>query len=205
MAITLSADDRDRVRAAIAAAETKTAGEIFTVVAHQSDTYHAVPLLWALGLGLATPLPLLYLTRLPATTIYAAELAVFILAALLLSLPAIRPLVVPRAVKHARAHQLAVEQFLAHGLHMTEARTGVLVFVSLAERYVEIIADRGIAERVGQSVWDGARDGLLAELSRDRLADGLCAAVAAVGAVLAAHFPPEALDRNELADDLVIL
>jgi putative membrane protein len=77
--------------------------------------------------------------------------------------------------------------------------------VSLAERYVEIIADRGIAEKVEQTVWDGARDGLLEELRHGRLADGLCTAVGAVGVVLAAHFPPQALDRNELADDLVIL
>jgi putative membrane protein len=222
--IDISAEDRARIRDAVEAAEAKTAGEIFTVIAGASDDYRLIPVLWATLAALLVPLPILLAewlagwtsgdvwnidtaasTGLPAAWVYATQLAVFILLAIVLSLPRIRPLVVPRSVKDERAHAVAVQQFLAHGLHLTEQRTGVLIFVSLAERYAEIIADAAIAKKVEQAVWDDAMSALLAEIRRGRLDDGLVAAVERVGVVLAEHFPPRRRDENELSDDLVIL
>jgi putative membrane protein len=197
--------DLARVRDAVRSAEATTSGEIFVVVARESDEYRAIPILWATLAALLAPLPLILLTLLPAGVIYGIQLLVFIALALFLSLPEIKPWVVPPTVAHAKARSLAVEQFLAHGLHTTEQRTGVLVFVSLAERHAEIIADAGIAAKVDQAAWDAAMEKLLAELRAGRLADGLVAAVNAVGAVLAEHFPPGALNRDELPDEVVVL
>ena len=202
---TLEELDRARIRDAIAAAEAKTAGEIFVVVARASDEYHLVPLLWATLAALFVPLPLVFLTLLPAMQIYLAQLAVFALLAVLLSLPPLHLAVVPHRLKGARAHARAVEQFLAQGLHTTEARTGVLIFVSLAERYAEIIADTGIAAKVEQGVWDETIAKLIDETGAGRLADGLVQAVERAGAVLADHFPPRAGDVNELPNDLILL
>jgi putative membrane protein len=201
----LSDQDRARVRDAIAAAEAKTAGEIFVVVSTASDDYRFLPLLWATLAALFVPLPLVFLTLVPALQIYLVQLAVFAVFAVGLSLPPIHILFVPRPVKRARAHARAVEQFLAHGLHTTEARTGVLIFVSLAERYAEIIADTGIAAKVEQLVWDETIARLIAETGAGRLADGLVQAIERAGAVLAAHFPPRPGDVNELPNDLILL
>ena len=60
----------------------------------------------------------------------------------------VRYRIVPRGDARARAHQEALRQFGAHGLQHTERRTGVLIFVSVAERYAEMIADAGIARKV---------------------------------------------------------
>jgi putative membrane protein len=201
----LSEAERARIRDAIAAAETRTAGEIFVVVARVSDDYRLVPILWATLVALAVPLPLIALTLLAATTIYLVQLAVFIVLAIVLSLPPIHIHTVPRSVQRGRAHDRAVEQFLAHGLQMTEARTGALVFVSLAEHHAEIVADAGIAAKVPQSVWQDAVAALVGEIRAGRLGDGLVSAVGAVGAVLAAHFPPRPDDRDELANDVILL
>jgi putative membrane protein len=202
---TLSDQDRARIRDAIAEAEAKTAGEIFVVVAGSSDDYRLVALLWATLAVLFVPLPLIFLTLTPALHIYLAQLAIFVVVSMLLSLPPLHIAVVPHTLKKARAHARAVEQFLAHGLHTTEARTGVLIFVSLAERYAEIIADTGIAAKVEQSVWDEAIAGLIAETRAGRLGEGLLQAIARAGAVLAAHFPPRPGDVNELPNDLILL
>ncbi len=202
---TLSEAERARIRDAIAAAEAHTAGELFVVVARVSDDYRFIPLLWATLVALAVPLPFLFLTLMPAGEIYAIQLAVFIVLAIVLSVPPLHVLAVPGPVKRARAHERAVEQFLAHGLQMTAARTGALIFVSLAERHAEIVADAGIAGKVPQRVWDEAIGALVAEIRAGRLADGLVAAVGAVGVVLAAHFPPRTDDRNELANDVILL
>jgi putative membrane protein len=201
----LSEAGRLRVRDAIAAAETRTAGEIFVVVARVSDDYRLVPILWATLAALVVPLPLILGTLWPAMTIYLVQLAVFVLLAVILSLPPVHIHTVPRSVQRGRAHDRAIEQFLAHGLQMTEARTGALIFVSLAERHAEIVADAGIAAKVPQSAWQEAVAALVAEIRADRLGDGLVGAVEQVGAVLAAHFPPRPDDRDELSNDVILL
>lgn len=205
MADVIDAAGRARVKAAIAEAEAHTRGEIFVVVAESSDDYASVPLLWAALAALVLPAPLIFLTALPASLIYLSELVAFLVVALALSPAPIRALAVPRPTKHAAAHALAVEQFLAQGLTTTEARTGVLIFVSIMERYAEIIADTGIAARVGQAVWDDAMAGLVGAVRAGRLADGLERTIVACGAVLAEHFPGSSRDRNEIPDDLVVL
>ena len=201
----LTEAERTRVREAVQAAEAGTTGEIFVVVARASDDHRFVPLLWATLAALTVPLPLVLFTTLGAMTIFTAQLAVFIVLALVLSWPPVRPAVVPGRVKHGRAHALAVQQFLAQGLQMTEARTGALIFVSLAERYAEVVADAGIAAKVDQAAWDAVITALVGEIRAGRLAEGLVAAIEGVGAELARHFPPRPGDRNELANDVVLL
>jgi putative membrane protein len=201
----LSAEDRARVREAIAAAESRTAGEIFAVVAGECEDYRFIPILWAALVAFIVPLPLIYLTQIPASLIWVTQIAAFVVLAIILSLPQVKLLVVPRSVKREAVRTLAMQQFLAHGLHMTEARTGVLLFVALAERRAEIIADTGIASKVDAGVWEAAMDQLITEIRAGRLADGLTGAIAAVGETLARHAPRLPNDKNELSDDLIIL
>jgi putative membrane protein len=195
--------DKDRVADAIRLAETKTSGEIFCVIAHQASDYRLVPLAWAALAALIVPAPLLYLTLWPASLIYLLQLVVFVMLAIVLSRPAIRFHVVPRRAKHERAHALAMRQFFAQGLDRTEQRTGVLIFASAAEHFAEIVADAGINSKVTPEVWSQAIAVLIAGIKAGRAGDGFVAAVEQCGAVLAAHFPPGALNRDELPNKLV--
>jgi len=195
--------DRIRVADAIRAAEARTAGEIFCVIARHSSDYRLVPIAWAAVIALLAPLPLIYLTSWPAAVIYLGQLAAFIVAALVLSHPKLRFHIVPRRAKHDRAHAEAMRQFFAQGLDKTRHRTGVLIFASTAERYAEIVADAGINERVTPQVWAQAINALTAAIKAGRPADGFVAAIEQCGAVLATHFPPGALRRDELPDKLL--
>jgi putative membrane protein len=197
--------DIKRVVEAIGAAEARTAGEIFCVVAQSSSNYHLVPIAWAALVALLLPLPAIYLTAWPAGTIYLAQLAVFVSVAAGLSVPPVRFRIVPKRAKQQRAHAEAMRQFLAQGLHLTEQRTGVLIFASVAERYAEIIADRGISAKVGNEVWQQAVDALVDAIKAGRPGDGFVAAVERCGAVLAQHFPPGAIRRDELPNKLVVM
>ena len=125
----ISQADKERIAEAIRAAETKTSGEIFCVIARHASDYRLVPLAWAAAIALVVPAPLIYLTLWPASVIYLVQLFVFIAAALVLSLPGTRFHIVPRRTQHERAHQ-AMQQFFAQGLHRTENRTGVLIFAA---------------------------------------------------------------------------
>jgi putative membrane protein len=185
------------------AAETKTSGEIFCVIAHRASEYRVVPIAWAALIALAVPAPLLYLTLWPAAAIYLIQLLAFIIVAVTLSRPAIRLLLVPRRARYERAHDLAMRQFFAQGLHRTEHRTGVLIFAAAAERYAEIVADQGINAKVTPDVWQKAVDALIAGIKDGHPGDGFIAAIEQCGTVLAEHFPPGALDRDELPNKLV--
>ena len=79
----------------------------------------------------------------------------------------------------------------------------MLIFASTGERYAEIVADAGINEKVAPKVWDDAVNALVAAIKAGRPADGFVAAIEQCGAVLAAHFPPGALKRDELPDKLL--
>jgi putative membrane protein len=201
----ISDADKTRIADAIRAAETKTSGEIFCVLAQNAGNYRLVPVAWAAALALIVPLPLIALTGWEAKMVYIIQLIVFVLVAVGLSRRAIRFMVVPRRTKRERAHAAAMRQFLAQGLHKTEGRTGVLIFAAVAERYVEIIADGGINAKVTQEVWDQAVGSLIAAIKEGRPADGFVAAIEQCGAVLAEHFPAAPGTRNvdEIADKLV--
>ena len=136
------------------------------------------------------PLPCVLWSDWPASAIYCAQLAVLILLHTVLTLPAIRFRIVPRQHKHDRAHAEAMKQFFAHGLDKTSQRT-------------EIVADAGINEKVSPQVWDDAVLALTTAIADGRPGDGFIAAIEKCGAVLAQHFPPGALARDELPDKLV--
>jgi putative membrane protein len=195
--------DKQRVADAIRAAEARTSGEIFCVIAHHSSDYRLVPVAWAAVIALLVPLPLIYLTLWPASVIYLIQLIAFIAVTIGLSQPSIRFHIVPRRAKHDRAHAEAMRQFFAHGLHLTDNRTGVLIFASEAERYAEIVADANINAKVAPQVWDHAVAALITGIKHSRPADGFVAAVEQCGAVLAEHFPPGAIKKNVLPDRLV--
>ena len=199
----ISASDRTRISAAIRAAEGATDGEIFCVIARQADDHRLVPIAWAAVVGLFAPLPLLALTPWSASAIYLVQILAFLVVAVGLAHPGIRFHVVPRRVRHARAHAEAMRLFFAQGIDRTEHRTGVLIYAAAAERYVAVIADAGINDRVPTAVWDGATAALVAGIKAGRPGDGFVAAIEACGAVLAAHFPPGALKRDVLSDKLL--
>lgn len=201
----ISAKDRKRISRAISDAEKKTSGEIVAVVAASSDDYIFIPLLWAALAALAVPAVLFPLTELHVAAIYAAQLGVFAMLGLLSQWRPLRLALVPRRVKRARAHRHATAQFLAQNLHMTKGRTGVLIFVSIAERFAEVIADQGIYEKVPPETWDGVVGELTRHIGENRVADGFVAATQMCADILAEHFPPGSADDNELPDHLIVL
>lgn len=230
MVIKLTDETHDRIAAAIATAESRTAGEIFCVLARRVSTYQDVSLAWAGAAALILPLGLIPLGFEPAWIpglgdgweaahlaaqqasvgqalgAYAIVQAVVFLAVYLVTrLPAVTRWVTPRAIRRARTRDAAMQQFLAHGLHVTEARTGVLLFAALSDHQVEIVADEGIHARVDQTVWGDAAEALSQGLKRGDPAAGFEAAVGLCGEVLAAHFPPRPGNPNEVQDRLVVI
>lgn len=201
----VSEEDSTRVAEAITRAEAGTTGEIVAVIAAESGTYLYVPFMWGALAALAVPFPFIFWTWWPIQTIYALQLIVFaVLVAVLMYRP-LRLALVPRAVKNGRAQRRAVEQFIAQNLHTIDNHTGVLIFVSVAEHYAEIIADKGIHARVAEGTWDKIVGNLTRAIGEGRAADGLVGAIDEVGTHLSQHFPPGTRRELGLANHLIVL
>jgi putative membrane protein len=203
--MSISPHDRERIAAAIRAAEAKTSGEIVCVLAQTSSDATALPILIAAVVALALPWLLVAFTAMPVNRILLLQIAVFVALAVVLCLPRVRVALVPRAVRRAVAHRAALEQFTLRGIARKKDRTGILIFVSLAERYARIVADEGIAARVPQAEWQDAVAALIAHMREGRTADGFIAAIEACGKVLATHFPRGEGNRDELPDRIYVI
>jgi putative membrane protein len=215
--------DRGRVGAAVAQAESRSAGEIVTILAERSDDYADVALAWSavaalLALIALCVAPDFYLgiyERLTGGWVHEwSPRAVFGVAALVVSLKfasmwllmlwrPLRLFLTPAPIRHRRVRARAITCFKVGAERRTHGRTGILIYLSRAEHRAEIVADEAIATRVSAEVWGEAMAAMLAELKQDHLADGLIAAVTRVGAVLAEHFPRAEDDQNELPDRLI--
>ena len=202
---TISNADHHRIVTAIVDAETRTSGEIVCVLARESSDATALPLLLAALAALFVPWLLLALTTLPVNAILILQLLTFFVLSLVLCLPRVRIALVPRAARRAMAYRMAMEQFMVRGIGRKADRTGVLIFVSLAERYARIVADRAIAERVPPQQWQEAVDALIAHTRRGQIADGFIAAVDICGGVLAHNFPRTAAAGSELPDRVYVI
>jgi putative membrane protein len=227
----LSPADLQAIEAAVREAEARTRGEIYCVVSEQSGHYGETPLAWAAGAALLAPAILLlggvhvsvpdpFADWTAAQVGQAAEAAarsalegaillqavLFALVAVVVALRPLRLLLTPRFVKRHEVRRRAGEIFLSKSLQNTRERTGVLIYVSLAERMAELIADEGIAAHVEPHVWDKAMAALAEGLKRGEPAAGFAAAIGLCGDVLAERFPADPGDNpNELPDAVVVL
>ena len=156
-----------------------------------------------IGFAIAVILDRMWLSVPLVIFLYAQIMSVASALLLLSFSPALRIALTPKRLRYQRAHEAAAKQFLARNIHNTVERTGVLIFVSLAERYAEVVADSGINAKVRQDEWNAIIADLVAKAGAERLTDGFVGAIDAVGAMLAAHFPPRKRNPNELDDHLV--
>lgn len=99
------------------------------------------------------------------------------------------------------ALQQAIKVFKRLGMHKTAARSGVLVYVSVTDRKLAVIGDRGIHERLGEAYWRGLV-AAVRERMRQQSRDGLIHAIAEVGRELGRHFPRRPGDNKELSDQV---
>lgn len=221
----LSDADHERVSAAIAAAEGESAGEIVAVLTDSSDSYHDVALHWAvlvligvLAWAAAWPSALEYWWDLLAggwhtgpsmrellTFLMILAVVKFTAVLLILKYMPLRLFLTPGATKTRRVRRRALSVFRAAAERRTKGRTGILIYVSMAEHRAEIIGDEAITSVTSPETWGEAMADLIAHVKQGHVADGMVAAIEDIGVVLSEHFPRSAEDRNEIPDKLIEL
>lgn len=204
MAHLLTGADEEKVRERIAQVERRTAGELLVIVSQQSSGYDRARALASAVVTFALAvLAYLMLPRVPGLWVLCAQAPVFVVLYWLTGRPALLRLLVPdeeqRRKVQARAHQLFLEQ----GATETRDRSGVLLYLSELEHRIEVVADRGIHERVGAECWKRVVEDVVSGIRRGTPVAGVLAAIDDIGVVLAEHFPPRPDDQNELPDQVV--
>jgi putative membrane protein len=201
----LSENEVKQVSNAIDKIEQATDAELVTVLAEQADDYQYIPTLWAALLAMVSPgVVLLTPFWLDVGELLIIQAVVFIAFALVLRQPFLLRHIIPKSVKHWRASNLARRQFLENSLHHTAGETGILIFVSETERYVEIIADRGIAKFIDDEVFARIVATFTAQVKAGKTLDGFLEAVDACGILLIEHIPATH-QKNELPNHMILL
>lgn len=219
----LGSADRDRIAAAVTAAEAHSAGEIVTILADQSDGYEDIALVWSalvalLALAVLSIAPQFYLALidrilgwwdmqwLPGALFALAAIVVTVTFAatwLILRWRRLRFALVPGAIKHARVRARAVSYYRVGAEKRTTGSTGVLIYLSRTERRAEIVTDPAVTAAIPVQEWGAAMAAMIGHIGDNRVADGMVEAIGKVGAILTQHFPRDVHDVNELPDRVI--
>lgn len=221
-------DEKKRIEAAIASAESGTSGEIVAMVVESSDHYRDVDVFVSMLLSaciavipaeavylnaekiLTGIVPVLgWVSAVPDKTRFMAGLFAFIVVTLVLympvrflfgRIPALRRFFIPVSRRDAEVREKALSEFRDQGLDRTRDATGILFLLSVFERRVYVLADHGIYEKIKQESLDTYADVVSKGMAAGKGADALCGAIKSVGVELARFFPRKADDVNELPD-----
>ena len=104
------------------------------------------------------------------------------------------------------ARERAIEVFSQLRVWDTEHNNGVLIYLLLADRDVEIVADRGIHVKLGPAVWEAVCREMESAFRQGQFEQGVIAGIRSVGAHLAEHYPQFGINKiNELPDEPVLM
>jgi putative membrane protein len=218
----LSNEDHLRIANAVAAAERATSGEIRCVLAEGHDPVRLgliagcaaliVPAL-ALLIGFQPEAIAARLSGWEAghagasaggLAVYVSAQALVFAAVMLVGGAPLGRMLTPSPLRKALVHRAALAQFEALGLTRTRDATGVLLYVNLAHRQAEVLADSGIYAKAPTQVWDEVVGLLLDGVRRGDAADGFARAATRTGEILSAYLPPRDDDANELSDSVFV-
>jgi putative membrane protein len=169
------------------------------MLAERSDEYAEVR--WSRAL-LALAAGVLWRAFVPGRDLWLlpTQLGVFAGVAWLSGRRALLRLLAPGAWLAERVQRSAELAFHQLGMVETRDRTGILIYVSLLERRVVVLADRGIHARVAEGTWDGVVARVIEGIRRGEADEGLVAGIRMCGEILSRHVPAGPNDPNELAD-----
>lgn len=196
--------EQERIRQAVIAAEAKSSGEIVPMIVTSAARYTEVELLGVIvGLLIGMLAEGVWSDPWGSPFINLWPVVGALLGFLLCRIPATKRLLTPKNRVAQAVHATCLAAFTEQGLHYTRSHTGILILLSLHERRVQVLADRGINQKVSPGTWDEVVRLLTAGLKSGQACDAFCKAIERCGNLLAEHFPHQADDKDELPNRLV--
>ena len=182
--------------------ESRTDAEIVMVLAKRSDNYGYAPTLFAACTSMLIPLASLFWPFwLSLSEVVFIQFVAFFGLAILLRIPTLIRLVVPRRTKFFRASNMAMRQFLTQQVHTTKNNLGLLIFVSELEHYIEIITDHGL-KNIENTAWEIAIQNAVPLIQQGKIEESFKSIIDLVGSELVEHFPKTA-NKAQLPNRLI--
>jgi putative membrane protein len=203
----LTKEEMTQIKSAVKEAEMKTSGEIVPFIVAQSDEYWWVHGIWA-GLGWVIVTTIVYCLSfrtdevLPIANLFFYQSAGVLFGLSIALLPAVKRITIPKAVRAHNVHREVMASFVGAGLPETKHRTGVLLYLSVLERRVEILADKGIHDKLSNEYWQSHVDKIVKGIHAGTPVHVICEVISHIGGELAEAFPRHADDVNELSDEV---
>jgi len=207
----LSGTEKKQVEAAVADAEKKTAGEIVVMIVPGSYNYPMAEVIGAAACALPVAILLsIYIGGLFWFGTRDMWLFMGVFTVLFIGFRSLvkrvlwfkRRFISKREVEE-EVQEAAVTAFFQNGLFRTRDETGVLIYISVFERKVWVLADRGINGKVPKDAWNEVVDVITDGIREKRPAEAICTAVGSVGEMLSRHFPIKPDDTNELKNLII--
>ncbi len=201
----LTSEEKARIEQAVRQVEATTSGEIVPLIVDASYDYPRSELIGAGCFATASAALLCWLAASDSVLVFVPlQIVLFLLFRMLIrALPALKRRLIPQAEIDTEVEERAITAFVEHGLHETRDRTGILILISLFERRVFVLADRGINDKVPQGTWDEVVTLISEGLRQGTACDSICNAIARCGELLAKDFPRRADDTDELPNLII--
>lgn len=195
-----SEEDKEQIKVTTIGVEARTIGEIATVVIDQSSEYRDAELIGGVFIGSLVSLIIsaLFFHASVWAFIPCAFILFFPARLLFQKFPALKISFIGKAQKEKAVKERAIRTFYERGLYRTKKHTGVLFFLSLLERKVWILADKGIHDKLQQEALNKFARMISQGIREGRARQVLCDAITAVGKILWEHYPISDADTDEL-------
>jgi putative membrane protein len=202
----LTDDDRARITATVKKVEGTTSGEIVPMVVSSSGVYPLSGIIGAMALSVPVSIigtyfagPLVRVVMRDLWVFLGIEAVLFLIGYLLVcNVMRLKRLFIPEEEMLDEVRTAALASFYERGLHRTKEETGVLIYISIFERKVRVLGDRGIHAKVGDDAWKEIVSMVVDGIRNDRQGEAICRAVERTGEILRTHFPVKKGDRDEL-------
>jgi putative membrane protein len=202
--MSLTTENKKLITEAVKKAESQTSGEILPVILQKSDFYPAAHFRLSIVVGMLFAITFYYNYDFtdPITLLW-AQLPGMILGYCLAFIPFFKRVFTTKPEMNEEVHQRAIEVYFENHVSMTRDRTGIMIFVSLLEKKVEVLADCGINSKVDKEYWNELVASLITDISTGKKVEGMISAIESCGNSLTKDFPRKSDDTNEVADHLI--
>ncbi len=201
----LNENEKQQISKEIEDLEKQSSAELVAVVTKQSSSYRFETI--ALALFLSTIISLVTLIFDPsAIKLFQIQVLSFIsfylifdkFNKMLLGL-------LPKSYKYSKSSDYANKQFVSLGLQTTKTKQAIMFFVSYDEKFVEIITDSKIKEKIEDTYWQTIVDEFIEDVKNNNLSSGYLKAIKSCNSILIKNFPIKENDENELSNEVVEL
>lgn len=201
----LNEDEKQQISKEIENLEAKSSAELVAVITKQSSSYNFEVVVLSLILTTIISLISLLLDISSIKLFQIQVLSFFIFYFLFDKFNKSLLTFLPKSYKHQKASEYANEQFLNLGLQTTKTKQAIMFFVSTDEKYVEIITDSAIKEKIEDTYWQKIVDEFIIDVKNKHLASGYLKAIKSCNEILIEKFPIQKNDENELSNEVIEL